>query len=128
MAIAAAFDLEIRQYNAVNTFTNAKLSKLVYCYCPEGFSQEGHVLELLMALYGLKILPLLWYKELTSTLAKFGLKPVPGTNCLFTNRRLIVFFYVDDITVLFAKKDLQKIEEFKAKLLQQYEIRILGDL
>jgi hypothetical protein len=37
MAIAAAFNLEIRQYDAVNAFTNAKLSKLVYCYCPEGF-------------------------------------------------------------------------------------------
>jgi hypothetical protein len=59
-----------------------------------------------MALYGLKILLLLWYKELISTLAKFGLKLVLGTNCLFTNRRLIIFFYVDNITVLFAKKDL----------------------
>ena len=37
MAIAAVFDLEIRQYNAVNVFINAKLSKLVYCYCLEGF-------------------------------------------------------------------------------------------
>jgi len=63
-----------------------------------------------------------------STLAKFGLKPVPGTNCLFTDRRLIVFFYVDNIAVLFAKKDLQRLEEFKAKLLHQYEIRALGDL
>ena len=85
MAIAAAFDLEIRQYNAVNAFINAKLTK-------------------------------------------FGLKPVPGTNCLFTDGRLIVFFYVDDIAVLFAKKDLQRMEEFEAKLLQQYEIRALGDL
>ena len=81
-----------------------------------------------MALYGLKILPLLWYKELTSTLTKFGLEPIPSTNCLFTNGRLIIFFYVDDITVLFAKKDLLKLEEFKAKLLQRYEIRALGDL
>ena len=59
-----------------------------------------------MALYGLKILPLLWYKELTSTLAKFGLEAVLGTNCLFTDRRLIIFFYIDDIAILFAKKDL----------------------
>jgi len=59
-----------------------------------------------MALYGLKVLPLLWYKELTNTLAKFGLKPVLGTNYLYTNGRLIVFFYVDDIAVLFAKKDI----------------------
>jgi len=59
-----------------------------------------------MALYGLKVLPLLWYKELINILAKFRLKPVPGINCLYTNRRLIVFFYIDDIAVLFAKKDL----------------------
>jgi len=90
----------------VNVFINAKLSKPVYCYCLEGFGQDGYVLELLMALYGLKISPLLWYKELTSILAKFGLKLVLGTNCLFTNGQLIIFFYVDDIAVLFAKKDL----------------------
>ena len=122
MAIAAASDLEIRQYDAINAFTNARLDKPVYCYCPEGFDQNGHILELLMALYGLKISPLLWYKELTSTLTKFGLKPIPGTNCLFTDGRLIVFFYVDDIAVLFAKKDLQRLEEFEAKLLHRYEI------
>ena len=70
-----------------------------------------------MALYGLKILPLLWYKELTGTLTKFGLKPVLGTNYLYNNRWFIVFFYVDDIAVLFTKKDLLRLEEFKAKLL-----------
>jgi len=70
-----------------------------------------------MALYRLKILPLLWYKELTSTLAKFGLKPILGTNCLFTNRQLIIFFYVDNIAVLFTKKNLLRLQEFKAKLL-----------
>jgi hypothetical protein len=59
-----------------------------------------------MALYGLKISPLLWYKELTSILTKFRLTLVLGTNYLFTNRRLIIFFYVDDIAILFAKKDL----------------------
>jgi len=70
-----------------------------------------------MALYGLKISPLLWYKELTNILAKFGLELVLGTNCLFTNGRLIIFFYVDNIAVLFAKKDLLRLEEFEAKLL-----------
>jgi len=128
MAIAAAFDLEIQQYDAVNAFINARLVKLVYCYCPEGFNQNRYILKLLMALYGLKVLLLLWYKELTNTLAKFGLKPVLGTNCLYTNRRLIIFFYVDDIAVLFAKKDLRRLEEFEAKLLYQYKIRALGDL
>ena len=81
-----------------------------------------------MALYGLKILPLLWYKELTNILTKFSLKLVPGTNCLYTDRRLIVFFYMDDIAVLYAKKDFLRLEEFKAKLLHWYEIHVLGNL
>ena len=112
----------------VNTFINAKLNKLIYCYCPEGFDQNGQILELLIALYGLKISPLLWYKELTNTLTKFGLKPVLSTNCLYTNGRLIVFFYIDDIAILFTKKDLLRLEEFKAKLLYRYEIYVLGNL
>jgi len=37
MAIAAAFNLEIQQYNAVNVFINAKLSKPIYYYYLEGF-------------------------------------------------------------------------------------------
>ena len=90
---------------------------MVYCYCLEGFNQNGQILELLIALYRLKISLLLWYKELTSTLAKFGLKPVLNTNCLFTDGRLIVFFYIDDIAILFTKEDLLRLEEFKAKLL-----------
>jgi len=60
IAIATAFDLEIQQYNAVNAFINARLDKLVYYYCLEGFNQNGHILKLLMAIYGLKISPLLW--------------------------------------------------------------------
>ena len=90
----------------MNIFTNARLDKPVYYYYPEGFNQNGYILKLLIALYGLKVSLLLWYKELINTLAKFRLKPIPGTNCLYTNRRLIVFFYVDNIAVLFAKKDL----------------------
>ena len=128
IAIAAAFNLEIQQHNAVNVFTNAKLNKLIYCYCLEGFDQNKQILKLLIALYRLKISPLLWYKELTNTLTKFGLKPVPDTNCLYTNGQLIIFFYIDGIAVLYAKKDLLRLEEFKAKLLHQYKIYILGDL
>ena len=79
-------------------------------------------------LYRLKISPLLWYKELTGTLTKFRLKLVLGTNCLYTDGRLIVFFYIDDIAVLYTKKDFLRLEEFEAKLLHQYKIHVLGDL
>ena len=61
-------------------------------------------------------------------MTKFGLKLVPGTNCLYTDRQLIVFFYIHNIAVLFNKKDFLRLEEFKAKLLHQYEIYVLEDL
>jgi hypothetical protein len=37
MAITAAFDLEVRQYDAVYAFTNCILDDFVYGKCPEVF-------------------------------------------------------------------------------------------
>jgi hypothetical protein len=48
--------------------------------------------------------------------------------CLYYNDWLIVFFYVDDITVAYKKKDLPKLETFKEHLIRRYEIKDLGDL
>jgi hypothetical protein len=36
-AIAAAFDLETRQYDAVNAFQNANLPQPIPCECAEGY-------------------------------------------------------------------------------------------
>ena len=48
--------------------------------------------------------------------------------CLYHNNWLIVFFYVDDITAAYRKKDLLKLETFKERLMKRYEIKDLGDL
>lgn len=42
MAIVAAFDLEIRQCDAVNAFINSLLNKEIYCRASKGFKREGH--------------------------------------------------------------------------------------
>jgi hypothetical protein len=47
---------------------------------------------------------------------------------LFTNEKLIVFFYVDDIVVLVRPEDLEVHEEFERALKNQHEIRCLGKL
>ena len=78
--------------STVNAFINAKLGKLIYYYCLKGFNENKYILKLLRPLYILKILLLLWYKELTSILIKFGLKPILNNNYLYINRQLIVFF------------------------------------
>jgi hypothetical protein len=128
MALAAAFDLEIRHYDAVNAFTNSELDEEIYCEYPEGFERLGRCLLLLRALYGLKRSPRLWYNDFTTTLERLGLQPVPGVNCLFTNDRLIVFFFVDDIVVLCLPTYLDRLTRFEAQLLDRYEMRSLGDL
>jgi hypothetical protein len=74
IVLAAAFDLELYQYNVLNAFLNAKLNQLIYVQCPEGYeSGLGQLLELKRALYGLRDAPRLWYKHLTATLKKLGL-------------------------------------------------------
>jgi hypothetical protein len=128
MAIAAYFNMEVRQYDAVNAFTNAQLATPVYCYLPEGFSNSDHLWELRRALYGLKTSPLLWYEEFTKTLTELGLEPVKDAPCLWKNDKLLVFFYVDDIVVLAKPAHTAALDDFERKLLRKYEIRSLGEL
>jgi len=86
------------------------------------------LLELKRALYGLKDAPLLWYKHLKETMIKLGLKPVKDVPCLFTNERLIVFFFVDDIVVLVHPDHLVDYQQFERGLEAVYELRKLGEL
>jgi hypothetical protein len=54
MAISAAFDLEIQQYDAVNAFINTDMNEEIYCYCSKGFKVPGITWKLCKALYRLK--------------------------------------------------------------------------
>ena len=129
VAIATRFGLLMFQYDATNAFLNALIDRLLYVHTPEGFvDQLGRLLILRRALYGLKDAPLLWYKELTKTLAMLGLRPVPNTPCLFISNDLIVFFYVDDIVVLVHLSKLAAHKDFETKLMKHYKLRSMGQL
>ena len=128
IAIAAAFDLELRQYDAINAFINSKLNEKIHCYAPEGFGRSGLCWQLLLALYGLKQSPLLWLQEFSAAMEDLGLHPVSGAHCLFTNDWLTLFFYVDDIVVLCSKANLPRLKKFEEALFRRFEMRSLGDL
>jgi hypothetical protein len=56
-AIAAYFDLEIKQFDVVNAFINAVRNSelpLVICKLPLGFKKPGYVTKVDRALYGLR--------------------------------------------------------------------------
>jgi hypothetical protein len=63
-ALAAYFDLKIKQYDVINAFVNAKRdldSVLVACQLLDGFKVLGMCTLINRALYGLRDSPALWY-------------------------------------------------------------------
>src|SRR6266566_6698097 len=78
MAICALFDLEMIQYDAINAFVNAEMPEGadVFMRMPTGHRKHGRILRLNKALYGLRISPLLWQRELSTTLKALGLREV----------------------------------------------------
>ena len=54
IAIAAKFDFELKQYDVINAFVNAKLTKDVYMQMPPGYKKPDIMVKLLKALYSLR--------------------------------------------------------------------------
>jgi hypothetical protein len=129
VALMAAFGLKVFQYNVLNVFLNAEVNRKIYVQTPEGYvDQFGPLLQLWQVLYGLKKALLLLYNNLCASLKNMGLKPVQDIPCLFMNKKLIVFFYVDNVVVLVRPEDLKAHGEFKRALENWYEIPCLGKL
>lgn len=122
MAIAARFDLELIQYDAVNAFVNAKLDRTVFMRMPHGYRKPGMILMLRKALYGLRESPLLWQRDLTATLQELGFKTVPHEPCCMTKGAIIIFFYVDDIVLAYKKERKNEIQSIMNKLQNKYKL------
>jgi len=133
MAITAEFDLDIVQLDAVNAFLNSDIDEEVTIQWPPGMeppvvdSAPRQVLRLQKALYGLKQAPLLWHNHLVDLLRRHGLRRIPGVNCVLTSDWLIIFFYVDDIILLFSKEYRQKAQDFIVTLKEDLELREITD-
>lgn len=127
-AIIAKFDLDARSLDAINAFTNADLDEIVYVYYPEGFKLPGFVLQLSKALYGLRRSPLLWQKDLSTTFESLGLEQSTEEPCIFFSSIFLVFFYVDDIIVIFQKQHRKKTESFILQLKLKYDLTDRGNL
>ena len=128
MAVSAAFDYKIRQYDIVAAYTNANLMQPIVAHMPDGFHKEGQFLLVMKALYGLPESALLWQNHLQATLINIGLYPVPGVSCLFKNDRLTVLFYVDDIIAIYHEKDNAIADSFEKMLMKEYQTKPLGQI
>ena len=131
MAIVATFDLETRQYDAINAFANSPIDEPIYCKPPEGWPKDSGILLLLQrALYGLKQASALWYRLLSEALIGMNFEPIPGADCLFISRdkHLLLFFFVDDIVLLYDRRWTNQADVFQTQLFDRFEMRHLGEL
>jgi Reverse transcriptase (RNA-dependent DNA polymerase) len=122
MAIAARFDLELKQYDAVNAFVHAPLDCQVYMRMPPGYRERGKIYRLNKAAYGLRKSPLLWQRTFTATLLEIGFKPVPHEPCCLTCDGILIFFYVDDIVLAYRKSQEPKARDLMSQLKQRYNL------
>ena len=128
IATAARFNLELKQYDAINAFVNARLPQPVYMRQPPGQRTPGEVLQLHRALYGLRISPLLWQQELTTTLVLLGFETVPHEPCCMIKNGIILFFYVDDIVLVYNKRNHQAAMALMELVKQKYALTGGGEL
>ncbi|KAI0995092.1 hypothetical protein K3495_g13089 [Podosphaera aphanis] len=128
IAISAAYELKIRQYDIVAAYSNADLTQPLIASLPDGFQKDGFVLLIKKALYGLPESALLWQNHLQGTLIDIGLSAMPGVNCLFKYKYLTVLFNVDDIILIYHERDNAKANHFEEKLMAKYQTKPLGQI
>jgi hypothetical protein len=106
--------LKAMQYDVPSAFLNAFLDRTLYVRTPDGFQDKySQILQLLRALYGLKEAPRLWATHFQELLQNLGLHPVQGFPCLWMNEQIILFFYVDNIIMLYHpdyQDEFEKLE------------------
>ncbi|KAJ5215232.1 uncharacterized protein N7498_001639 [Penicillium cinerascens] len=126
-ALVAAFDLDLRQRDAVTAFLNSRLNKEIYAGMPEGFTIPGMCWKLVRALYGLRMSPRLWQQEAAAVLSKLGLQPVPEDPCIFVGKEIIVFFYVHDILIACHWTARERARQLERDLEAHWELTDHGE-
>ena len=77
---------------------------------PPGYAEQGKVLKLNKALYGLQRSPLLWQQKLTNEMTKLGYTEILQELCIVQKDGIICFFYVDDIVFAYRKEQSKEVK------------------
>ncbi|GKA00600.1 retrovirus-related pol polyprotein from transposon TNT 1-94 [Tanacetum coccineum] len=122
------------QLDVKSVFLHGKLTEEVFIEQPQGYEVKGaeqKVYKLKKALYWLKQAPRACYSQIESYFMNEGFKRCPHEHTLFVKARevgkiLIVCIYVDDL--IFTRNDQKIIIEFKASMMQEFDMTDLGKM
>lgn len=133
LSIAARKNLELRQLDVPQAFTQAGLDEVVYMEMPEGFATPGMVCRLKKSLYGLKQSPRNWYLLVSAFIRdELGFRACVSDPCLFyklsdTGQLLLLFLFVDDMQFAFDAQDEKEYERHHSALKRRFNITSLGE-
>ncbi|KAE8711089.1 Retrovirus-related Pol polyprotein from transposon TNT 1-94 [Hibiscus syriacus] len=132
LAMCATLNLHLEQLDVKTAFLHGNLEEEIYMLQPEGFEEKEKknlVCKLNKSLYGLKQAPRCWYKRFDSFIMCLGYNRLNADPCAYFKRSgdndfVILLLYVDDMLVAGPNKD--HIEELKAQLAREFEMKDLG--
>jgi hypothetical protein len=133
LALAAQEGWVVHHMDVKSAFLNGDLQEEVYVAQPPGFEvpgEEKKVYRLHKALYGLRQAPRAWNAKLDLTLKKMGFEQNAYEAAMYRRGQgdslLVIGVYVDDLIITGA--DQQRIEAFKNKMKQTFDMSDLGPL
>ncbi|KAE8694358.1 hypothetical protein F3Y22_tig00110783pilonHSYRG00068 [Hibiscus syriacus] len=132
LTMCATLNLHLEKLEVKTAFLHGNLEEEIYVLQPEGFEEnkkKNLVYRLNKSLYGLKQVPRCWYKRFDSFIMCLGYNRLNADPCAYFKRSgdndfVILLLYVDDMLVAGPNKD--HIEELKAQLAREFEMKDLG--
>lgn len=134
LALAAQNDLEMEHLDVKTAFLNGDLEEIVFMEQPEGFIKErseNKVYRLNKAIYGLKQAAKSWYEKINGVLVKkLKFKKLSSEPCVYVYHHkggyIIIALYVDDIMLFSSRSLVNKKEEIKNNLKEEFKMKDMG--
>jgi hypothetical protein len=131
LALVAQEGWQVYHMDVKSAFLNGDLKDEVYVHQPAGFiiaGQEGKVLRLRKALYGLRQAPRAWNSKLNDTLKKMDFVQSEHEHAMYRRSHdddiLLVGVYVDNLVI--TGSSLAAVEEFKEEMKRVFVMSDLG--
>ena len=125
LAYAVHRHMRVEQMDVNVAFLNSTLSEKIFMSPPSGIKiEQGKVLLLKKALYGLRQSGRCWFDTLGTFLKSIGFKPLNHEPCIFTNGVVFIAVYVDDL--LLASTCHEALLLAKSQLSARFKMDDLG--
>src|SRR5205814_17663 len=109
-------------------FVHAFLPNKIYMQMPLEYHQQKKILQLNKTVYRLQKSSVLWQQLFTGTLINIEFKLIPHEPCCLTCNEILIFFYIDDIVLVYQRSQQTETKNLLSCLKEHYNISEEEDL